>query len=102
MPSCPGVIEDALIKEIAASVPPAVATFLLTSETKAEQILEHHYNTHTNTLQLVDYLDDHVYQELKRQLPFIRLVQVIHVLDEAHIERAQRVASRGTPRLIIA
>jgi phosphoribosylanthranilate isomerase len=92
MPSGPGVIEDAVIKEIAASVPPAVASFLLTSETKAEQILEHHYKTYTNTLQLVDYLDDHVYQELKIQLPFIRLVQVIHVLDERDIERAQRAA----------
>lgn len=31
MPSGPGVIEDRLIAEIAASVPPPVATFLLTS-----------------------------------------------------------------------
>jgi phosphoribosylanthranilate isomerase len=92
MPSGPGVIEDALIKEITASVPPAVATFLLTSETRADQILEHHYNTHTNTLQLVDYLEEQVYEDLKTQLPFIRLVQVIHVLDDGDIERAQRVA----------
>lgn len=92
MPSGPGVIEDAMIKSIAASVPPAVATFLLTSETKAEQIVAHHYNTYTNTLQLVDYLNDEVYKELKRQLPSVKLVQVIHVIDEYDIDRAQRVA----------
>ena len=33
MPSGPGVIDDRLIAEIAASTPPPVATFLLTSET---------------------------------------------------------------------
>jgi phosphoribosylanthranilate isomerase len=56
MPSGPGVIEDSLIKTIADQIPPAVSSFLLTSEVRAENILNHHYLTHTNTLQLVDYL----------------------------------------------
>ncbi len=91
MPSGPGVIEDALIKTIAASVPPAVASFLLTSETNAENILEHHYLTHTNTLQLVDYLEMETYQRLHEALPWIKLVQVIHVIDEEDIVRAKQV-----------
>lgn len=92
MPSGPGVIEDAMIKHIASTVPPPIATFLLTSETKAENILEHHYLTHTNTLQLVDYLEYDQYDRLHTELPWIKLVQVIHVLDNSDIERAVEIA----------
>lgn len=92
MPSGPGVIEDQLIKQIAATVPPPVATFLLTSETKAEHILSHHYLTHTNTLQLVDYLEFDQYNHLHEELPWIKLVQVVHVIDEDDIRRAEAVA----------
>ena len=50
MPSGPGVISDELILTIAATVPPPIATFMLTSETSAEQIIEHHKRTLTNTI----------------------------------------------------
>ncbi|MXV16514.1 phosphoribosylanthranilate isomerase [Hufsiella ginkgonis] len=93
MPSGPGVISDTLIREIAAGAPPAVATFLLTSETGAGGIIAHHDLTRTNTLQLVDYPDEQVYRELRAQLPAIKLVQVVHVLDEKDIELAQRAAT---------
>ncbi|WP_291075834.1 MULTISPECIES: hypothetical protein [unclassified Empedobacter] len=39
MPSGPGVIGDDLINDIAQIVPPAVSSFLLTSETTAEAII---------------------------------------------------------------
>jgi phosphoribosylanthranilate isomerase len=54
MPSGPGVIALDLIAEIAATVPPPVATFLLTSAQDAEAILEQHRACGTTTLQLVD------------------------------------------------
>lgn len=92
MPSGPGVIEDAMIRSIAAIAPPPVATFLLTSEVKAQAILDHHYLTHTNTLQLVDYLETNQYGRLRETLPWIRLVQVIHVIDERDVERSLSVA----------
>jgi len=92
MPSGPGVIEDAMIRSIAAIVPPPVASFLLTSEVKAQAILDHHYLTHTNTLQLVDYLEIDQYGRLRETLPWIRLVQVIHVIDERDVERSLSVA----------
>lgn len=92
MPSGPGVIEDDMIKLIATRVPPPIATFLLTSEVKAENILKHHYLTHTNTLQLVDYLELDQYKQLHDELPWIKLVQVIHVLDEFDIDRALAVS----------
>ncbi|MGH6929120.1 MAG: hypothetical protein ACREEV_12460, partial [Dongiaceae bacterium] len=58
MPSGPGVIEDALIAEIAASAPPPIATFLLTSETDADAIVDHVRRCGTNTVQLVDQVED--------------------------------------------
>lgn len=39
MPSGPGVIPEAVIAEIAALVPPPVATFLLTSLTNSDEII---------------------------------------------------------------
>ena len=57
MPSGPGVIGDELIYDIAKSVPLPIATFLLTSETKAENIIAHHKKTQTTTIQIVDELE---------------------------------------------
>ncbi len=54
MPSGPGVIPDELIAEIAHSVPPPVATFLLTSLREADAIVQQHTVCQTSTLQLVD------------------------------------------------
>jgi phosphoribosylanthranilate isomerase len=41
MPSGPGVISDDLIFEIARQAPPPIGTFLLTSETDAQAIIQH-------------------------------------------------------------
>ena len=56
MPSGPGPISDELIRQIAMTVPPPVATFLLTSETSVKEIVSHHSRTNTNTIQIVDAL----------------------------------------------
>ncbi len=58
MQSGPGPIEDELIKSIAIIIPPPIATFLLTCETSAEEIINHHQRTFTNTIQLVDELHE--------------------------------------------
>ena len=92
MPSGPGVITDELIFEIAKIVPPPIGTFLLTSETKAEDIILHHAKVLTNTIQIVDALSDGSYHQIKTALPFVKLVQVIHVLDEASIDEAVRIS----------
>ena len=79
MPSGPGVIEDRLIAQIALSVPPPVATFLLTSETEAEAIVDHARRCGTNTVQLVDAVEPSAYEVIRRALPHLKIVQVIHV-----------------------
>lgn len=88
MPSGPGIITDELIYEIARLVPPPVGTFLLTSETNAVDILNHHYKTHTNTIQLVDELKVGSYHQIKKEIPSVKIVQVIHVRSESSIEEA--------------
>ena len=92
MPSGPGVISDELIKIIAKSVPVNICTFMLTSETTAEKIIEHHYRTLTNTIQIVDELKEGTYDDIRLYLPFVKLVQVIHVIDEMSVDEAVRIS----------
>ena len=92
MPSGPGVIPDELIAEIARSVPPPVATFLLTSLREADAIVQQHAICQTSTLQLVDSVAISELQKLRRQLPSVKLVQVIHVMGDESFEEAKAVA----------
>ncbi|MBP1665744.1 MAG: phosphoribosylanthranilate isomerase [Bacteroidetes bacterium] len=92
MPSGPGPISDDLIRKIAATVPPPVATFLLTSETSADEIIKHHKRTNTNTIQIVDSLSEGTYDQLRSSLPSVKIVQVIHVIDEQSVDEAIRIA----------
>ncbi len=100
MPSGPGPIDDKLIQDIASSVPPPVATFLLTSETTGEAILNHHQRTQTNTIQIVDTPADGTHDYLKEHLANVKRVQVIHVTDEASIEEALSYADKADVLLL--
>ncbi len=109
MPSGPGVIDDALIADIARSVARPTHTFLLTSETKADAIIAHHRRVGTTTVQIVDVLEERQYDRLRRELPGVQLVQVIHVLDERSVHEAQEIAAHvdailldsGNPNLAV-
>ena len=92
MPSGPGVIPDELILKIARTVPPPIGTFLLTSETSTEGIIAHHHRTHTNTIQIVDELEIGTYVDFRTKLPSIKIVQVVHVLDENSVDNALRIS----------
>ncbi len=94
MPSGPGPITDEEIKIIAASVPPPIATFLLTCETSVDEIVKHHAKVNTNTIQIVDALAEGSYKELKENLPSVKIVQVIHVIDERSVEEAVRISEQ--------
>lgn len=109
MPSGPGVISDELIFDIARSAPPPIGTFLLTSETSVEKIVRHHKKVHTNTIQIVDKLTEGSYKEIRQNLPGVKLVQVIHVIDSSSVDEALRVSEEvdcllldsGNPNLLI-
>lgn len=92
MPSGPGVIAEELISEIAARVPPPVATFLLTCGQEAAGIVAQQRRCRTNTLQLCDRVGAEVYGELRAQLPGVALVQVVHVGGVESVEEALAAA----------
>jgi len=93
MPSGPGVIGDELIAEIAATIPPAIGTFLLTSRQAVADIVEQQRRCRTNTIQICDHLTIGTHRELKDALPGISVVQVIHVIGLESLEEAASVAS---------
>lgn len=92
MPSGPGVIGNELIYQIAKAVPPPISTFLLTSETKPQNIIQHYKRVNTTTIQIVDELERKEYQLLRDELPNVKLVQVIHVIDENSVKEAIEVS----------
>lgn len=92
MPSGPGPIPEDLIAEIAATVPPGVSSFLLTSLQNADAIIAQHRRCGTDTIQIVDELTEGTHVQIRRALPGIRLVQVIHVIDEESVREALAVA----------
>lgn len=92
MPSGPGPISDDLIRQIAMTIPPPIATFLLTSETSVTEIIKHHQRTNTNTIQIVDSLTTGTYNQLKSALQFVKIVQVIHVIDQRSVDKAIEIS----------
>ncbi|MEE9439411.1 MAG: phosphoribosylanthranilate isomerase [Saprospiraceae bacterium] len=92
MPSGPGVIDDNLISEISKIILPPISSFLLTSETKASKIIEHYKKVYTSTIQIVDELEGREYEKLRKELPNVKLVQVIHVIDDKSIEEALEIS----------
>lgn len=92
MPSGPGPIPEPLIADIAAAVPPPVATFLLTSLTDAGAIAAQQRRCRTNTIQICDRLESGRYDDLRTALPGISLVQVIHVTGPESVGEAVAVA----------
>ena len=109
MPSGPGVIADERVAEIAAIVPPGVASVLLTSRQDATGIIAQQRAAGVNTIQIVDRLLHGTYHDLREAMPGVALMQVIHVtgpesLDEA-VEAAPHVNAllldSGNPTLAV-
>jgi phosphoribosylanthranilate isomerase len=92
MPSGPGVISDQLIAEIVATVPPAIGTFLLTCRQRVAEIVAQQRACRTNTIQICDHLTHGTHEELKRALPGISIVQVVHVTGPESVVEATNVA----------
>jgi phosphoribosylanthranilate isomerase len=92
MPSGPGVISEERAAEIAAAVPPGVDAFLLTSLQDVDALVEQNAFVKARALQLVDALPRGAHAELRRRLPGVKLVQVIHVTGPESIDQAQAVS----------
>lgn len=92
MPSGPGPISEDLIAEIIPRIPAGILTFLLTSRQDAPSIIEQQHKTKANTLQLVDAVSLETYRELRKALPGVSIVQVIHVTGSDSVESAVSIA----------
>lgn len=109
MPNGPGPIADELIAEIVKTIHPPVSSFLLTSEQSASSIIDHIKRVNTNTVQVVDELTGGTYDQIKKALPHLWIVQVIHVTGEESIDEALQVHQQvdailldsGNPRATI-
>ena len=109
MPNGPGPIPDWLIAEIVKTIHPPIASFLLTSEQSSEEIIYHVKSVDTNTVQIVDELTTGTYQDIRTALPHLKIVQVIHVIDEESIDEAVRISpsvdalllDSGNPKTVI-
>src|ERR1035437_10745901 len=92
MPSGAGIIDEKLIPQIVSTVPPPIATFLLTCLVKAEDIISQILRCNTNTVQLVDRVEPEVYHKIHEELPWIKIVQVIHINDKNSIKEAELIS----------
>jgi phosphoribosylanthranilate isomerase len=109
MPSGPGPISDELINEIVRTIPPPIASFLLTSRTNSQEIIEHQKLVHSNVIQIVDALKSGSYEDFKKYIPAIKIVQVIHVIDEKTLDEALEISEKvdallldsGNPNLAV-
>ena len=94
MPSGPGVIPEERIAEIAATMPPGVASFLLTSHTDVGSIVDQQRRCRVDTIQLCGRVEDDGYHRLREAMPGISLVQVVHVTGEEAVGQARAAAPR--------
>jgi phosphoribosylanthranilate isomerase len=100
MPSGPGVIEEEVITRVATTVPPGVATCLLTSATTVDAIAEQQRRCRTSVVQVCDRLTDGGLADLRAELPGIGIVQVVHVADDCAIEEAVAAAAEADAILL--
>ncbi|MFN8179182.1 MAG: phosphoribosylanthranilate isomerase [bacterium] len=94
MPSGPGPIPEERIVAIAADAPAGVRRFLLTSLTSAEEIAAQQRRCGVDAVQLCDRPAAGAHEALRRALPGVSLVQVIHVEGEDAVADALDVAPR--------
>jgi phosphoribosylanthranilate isomerase len=93
MPSGPGPIPEELIEKIAETIPPGVSSFLLTSKQDVDSIITQQKKTKVNTIQIVDKLIHGSHIDLKKALPGISIIQVIHVNGEDSFKEAFEISS---------
>jgi phosphoribosylanthranilate isomerase len=91
MPSGTGIIDLDRARALAAQTPPPVASFLLSCATRAEDLVTEARHVAPTALQIVDAVEPEVHAVLRRELPALKLVQVLHVTGEGTIDEARRI-----------
>jgi phosphoribosylanthranilate isomerase len=91
MPSGTGIIGLDRAELLARRTPPPVASFLLSCAVRGEDLVTEARQVAPTALQIVDAVDESAYRLLRRELPALKLVQVLHVTDESSLAEARRV-----------
>lgn len=92
MPSGPGVIADEKAAAIAEWIGPRAATVMLTSRQRAAGIVEQVSLVRPTIVQLCDALPVEEYARLREAMPYVLLMQVVHVQGSASVDEATGVA----------
>jgi len=100
MPSGPGPLPDADIARMAAGAPPGVETVLLTSRTDAGGIVDHVRVAGVRAVQIVRDVPPDVRRAVRRALPAIGILQVVHVQGERSLAMASE-AAEGADYLLL-
>lgn len=93
MPSGPGVIDEAEIAHIAATLPPGVTAALLTSRTDAAGILDQQRRCGVGAIQLVSQTTPAVRQAIRDGAPGVQLLQVVHVTGPESLAQVREAAA---------
>lgn len=88
MPSGPGPISPQQAGIIAQYLPENTMSFYLTSKTSFETISEEYETVRSTHIQLTDHTESIDRARLKESYPKVKLVQVVHVIDEDSIQQA--------------
>jgi phosphoribosylanthranilate isomerase len=94
MPSGTGIIDLATARRLATVTPPTVASFLLSSATRGRDLVDEARAVAPTVLQIVDAVETGAYAQLRRELPALKLVQVVHVTGERTIDEALALAAQ--------
>lgn len=101
MPSGPGPIPEDLIREIAARIPPAIGSFLLTCQQDIDAIIGQQKRLGVNTIQICDSLEEGSHSRLRQALPGISLVQVVHVTGTESLEEAVSIVAPDVDAILL-
>ncbi|KAF0141487.1 MAG: Phosphoribosylanthranilate isomerase [Stygiobacter sp.] len=100
MPSGPGVIDFETITEISNAVTGRIDIFLLTSKRTTTEIIAQLKSCKTSTVQICDSLTSGSLLDIKKELPNVKIVQVIHVFDEGSVNEAIEAAKTADALLL--
>ncbi len=100
MPSGPGVLSEESIASIVSELPAGTDSFLLTSRIDPGEIAAQVDRCRPTTVQLVDRLESEARADLRRRLPGVRLVQVVHVSGPVSVGEATVAAEHSDAILL--
>ena len=100
MPSGPGVIDDAMVRQIAHWAPPPLDPWLLTALEDTGALAAQIDHAEVRTVQLVRHLPASAHTALRSLRPDLRIVQVIHVEDDHALDLARGYAETADALLL--